>query len=99
MLKFTVQILWTGNGLKWRLPVLWIRIGFSADLDPALYFITMLIQIWIQGAKSIRIRIRILVRLKSRKKLTFYYVKNKNILKVSNRGKKTTYLRKAQKPF
>jgi hypothetical protein len=38
MLKFTVQILGTENGLNpfyLRKPVLWIRIGFNADSDPA----------------------------------------------------------------
>jgi len=46
--------------------VLWIRNGFNADSDPAI--ISM--RTWIQGAKSMRIRI--LVRLvASPKKLSF----------------------------
>ncbi len=65
---------------KYTFPVLWIRIGFS------------------QGAKPMRIqnriRIRILVRLKSHKKLHFYM---KNILTVGNKSKNVHT--KVQKPF
>jgi hypothetical protein len=43
--------------------VLWIRIGFNADTDPAFYFtpITIQIRIWIQGAKPMRIQILVIL--------------------------------------
>ncbi len=89
--------------------MLWFRIGFNADPDPAFYLMWIRIRIQIHstahvvvnpllitsvvdphrlpcgsGNGSSRIRVRILVRLSSHKKLNFYM--NNNILKVGNRS-------------
>jgi hypothetical protein len=61
--------------------VLGIRLGFSADADP----IFTSVPIRIQGAKPMRIRILILVKLYHHKKLNLRE-NNQNILYIGNRS-------------
>jgi hypothetical protein len=77
--------------------VLGIRIGFNADSDPAFLFYHNADPDLDPGSQTIADRSESWLDLNVAK---VDFLRDKyTVLKVSNRGQKTTYLRKAKKPF